>query len=41
MTVEQKKLLRDIVQAISNIDIHLEGRKIFEEFATSINTGVQ
>lgn len=33
---EQKKLLKDIEQAALNIDIHLDGKRIFEEFATNI-----
>lgn len=36
MTEEEKKLLKDIEQVIMNIDIHLEGRRIWEEFANSI-----
>ncbi len=36
MTEEEKKLLKDIEQAILNIDIHLEGRRIWEEFANNI-----
>jgi hypothetical protein len=32
MTPEEKKLLKDIEQAALNIDIHLQGRRIFEEF---------
>lgn len=36
MTEEEKKLLRDIEQAALNIDIHLEQRRIWEEFETSI-----
>ena len=36
MTAEEKKLLKDIKDAVLNIDIHLEGRRIFEEFAASI-----
>jgi uncharacterized protein with HEPN domain len=36
MTDEEKKLLLDIKQAALNIDIHLEGRKVFEAFATNI-----
>jgi uncharacterized protein with HEPN domain len=36
MTEEEKKLLRDIEQASLNIDIHLEQRRIWEEFETSI-----
>ena len=36
MTSEEKKLLKDIQQAAFNIDIHLEGRRIFKEFAENI-----
>ncbi len=36
MTAEEKKLLRDIQQAALHIDVHLEGRRIFEEFATNV-----
>lgn len=36
MTPEEKKLLKDIEQAALNINIHLEGRRIFEEFAENI-----
>lgn len=36
MTDNEKKLLRDIEQAALNIDIHLEGRRNFHEFATNI-----
>lgn len=36
MSPEEKKLLLDISEAIRNIDIHLEGRRIFDEFATNI-----
>ena len=36
MRPEEKKLLLDISQAIRNIDIHLEGRRVFEEFADNI-----
>ncbi len=35
MTPEEKKLLLDIEQAILNMDIHLEGRRVFEEFANN------
>lgn len=33
---EEKKLLKDIEQAVLNIDIHLEGRRDFQEFAGNI-----
>jgi uncharacterized protein with HEPN domain len=36
MTPEEKKLLRDIEQSALNIDIHLEGRRVFDEFAKNI-----
>ena len=36
MTEEEKKLLKDIEQAGLNIDIHLEGRRVWDEFATNI-----
>ena len=36
MTEEEKKLLKDIEQAALNIDIHLEGRRVWEEFVTNI-----
>ena len=36
MTEEEKKLLRDIEQAALNIDVHLEQRRIWEEFVTNI-----
>lgn len=36
MTQEEKKLLTDIEQAALNIDVHLEGKKNFEEFASNI-----
>lgn len=36
MRPEDKKLLKDIEQAALNIDTHLEGRRIWEEFANNI-----
>lgn len=36
MTWEEKKLLKDIEQSCLNIDLHLENRRDFEEFALSI-----
>ena len=36
MTEEEKKLLKDIEQAASNVDIHLEGRRIWDEYAANI-----
>ncbi len=35
MSVEEKKLLKDIEEAIVSIDEHLEGKRIFEEFTAS------
>jgi len=32
MTIEERKLLTDIEEAIFSIDQHLEGRRIFEEY---------
>ncbi|MEJ7692550.1 HepT-like ribonuclease domain-containing protein [Daejeonella sp.] len=34
-SVEQKKLLTDILQAIHSIDEHLEGRRIFDEYRSN------
>jgi uncharacterized protein with HEPN domain len=36
MTEEEKKLLTDIEQAALNIDIHLCGKRVWEEFSTNI-----
>jgi uncharacterized protein with HEPN domain len=36
MSNEEKKLLSDIEQAITNVDIHLEGERNFEVFARNI-----
>ena len=36
MTAEEKKLLRDIEQAVLNIDVHLESRRVFDEFSSNI-----
>ena len=36
MTPEEKKLLKDIEQAILHIDIHLEGRRNFQEYTNNI-----
>jgi len=36
MMEEEMKLLRDIEQSALNIDIHLEGRRVWQEFADSI-----
>ena len=35
MSIEEKKLLTDITEAISSIDEHLEGRRIFAEYKSS------
>jgi len=31
MIIEEKKLLTDILECISSIDEHLDGRRIFDE----------
>jgi uncharacterized protein with HEPN domain len=36
MTPEAQKFLLDISQAIDHIDIHLEGKRIFEEYVLNI-----
>ncbi len=36
MTPEEKKLLKDIEQAVLNIDIHLGDSRVFQEFAGNI-----
>lgn len=36
MIVEELKLLTDIKNAIENIDIHLEHKRIFEEYSNNI-----
>ncbi len=36
MTGEEKKLLSDIEQAALDINVHLEGRRVFEEFRDNI-----
>jgi len=36
MRAEEKKLLLDIEQAALNIDIHLEKRRVYEEFVMNI-----
>ncbi len=36
MTQEEKKLLTDIEQSALHINVHLEGRRIFKEFADNI-----
>ncbi|GAA4309896.1 HepT-like ribonuclease domain-containing protein [Compostibacter hankyongensis] len=35
ITLEEKKLLVDILTSIQSIDEHLEGRRIFEEYKSS------
>ncbi len=35
MSIEEKKLLADIVKSIQGIDEHLEGRRVFEEYKAS------
>ena len=35
MSIEEKKLLLDIKEAILSIDDHLEGRRVFEEFRSN------
>jgi uncharacterized protein with HEPN domain len=35
MTIEERKLLTDIEEAILSIDQHLEGKRIFEEYTTN------
>jgi uncharacterized protein with HEPN domain len=32
MTIEEKKLLTDVILSISSIDEHLEGRRILDEY---------
>src|SRR5215211_3266039 len=36
MSPEEKKLLKDIEQAVLNVDVHLAGKRNFHEFATDI-----
>jgi uncharacterized protein with HEPN domain len=36
MTAEEKKLLKDIEEAILHVDVHLEGKRNFDEFTGSI-----
>ena len=36
MTGEEKKLLKDMEQAAFNIDLHLDGRRVWEEFVQNI-----
>ena len=38
MTEEENKLLKDIEQAALHIDVHLAGRRVWEEFAINITT---
>ena len=35
MTLEEKKLLTDIILSISSIDEHLEGRRILDEYLSN------
>jgi uncharacterized protein with HEPN domain len=35
MSIEEKKLLTDILTAIQGIDEHLEGKRVFEEYKAS------
>ena len=35
MTLEEKKLLLDIQNAINSIDDHLEGRRVFQEYESN------
>lgn len=35
MTIEEKKLLTDVILSISSIDEHLEGRRILEEYISN------
>ena len=35
MSLEEKKLLTDVITAIQSIDEHLEGRRSFEEYKAS------
>jgi hypothetical protein len=32
MTIDEKKLLTDVISCISSIDEHLEGRRILDEY---------
>ncbi len=36
MTEEEKKLLTDIQLAVAHIDVHLEGKRVWEEFINSL-----
>lgn len=36
MTEQEKKLLKDIEQAVLNIDIHLDAKRVWKEFSSSI-----
>lgn len=36
MTENEKKLLKDIESSILNIDIHLEGRRMLQEFVNNV-----
>ena len=35
MTLEEKKLLTDIIQCIVSVDEHLEGKRVFTEYKSS------
>jgi uncharacterized protein with HEPN domain len=35
MSLEEKKLLTDIINAVNSIDDHLEGRRNFDEYAAN------
>ena len=35
MTLEEKKLLTDIIQCIVSVDEHLEGKRVFAEYKSS------
>jgi uncharacterized protein with HEPN domain len=35
MSLEEKKLLNDVINAIYSIDDHLEGRRIFNEYLSN------
>jgi uncharacterized protein with HEPN domain len=35
MTINDKKLLTDVLNSITSIDEHLEGRRIFEEYKSN------
>jgi uncharacterized protein with HEPN domain len=35
MTIDEKKLLKDILDSIESIDEHLENRRVFSEYLQS------